>query len=75
VEENSRRGVKAGDPKSTDPEGKIKQPYCVLAPIRPYPGFLTVSVVPALEDKAAQATFSLYDENGSLRYVKTKTAK
>jgi len=75
VEENSRHGVKAGDPKSTDPEGKIKQPYCVLAPIRPYPGFLMVSVTPADEDKAAKATFSLYDENGSLRYIKTKKAK
>ena len=44
-------------------------------PDRPYPGFLMVSVVPADSNKAAQATFSLYDENGSLRYVKTKTAK
>lgn len=75
VEQNSRHGVKAGSPKSTDPEGKIKQPYCVLPPIRPYAGFLMVSVTPGDTDKAAQASFCLYDENGSLRYVKTKTAK
>lgn len=75
VEENSRRGVRAGDPKSTDPEGKIKQPYCVLSPIRPYPGFLMVSVAPAHSNKAARATFTLYDENGSVRYENTKKAK
>jgi alkaline phosphatase/alkaline phosphatase D len=75
VEENSRLGVKAGDPKSTDPEGKIKQPYCVLEPIKPYPGFLIVSVIPDDSKNGAHAEFNFYDENGGLRYSETKKAK
>jgi len=75
VEENSRLGVKAGDPKSTDPEGKIKQPYCVLEPIKPYPGFLIVSVIPDDSKRSAIAEFAFYDENGNLRYSETKKAK
>jgi len=75
VEENSRLGVKAGDPKSTDPEGKIKQPYCVLEPIKPYPGFLLVSVIPDDSKRSAVAEFAFYDENGNLRYSETKRAK
>ncbi len=75
VEENSRLGVKAGDPESTDPEGKIKQPYCVLEPIKPYPGFLIVSVIPDDSKRSVIAEFSFYDENGNLRYSETKKAK
>ena len=75
VGENSRLGVKAGSAKSTDPEGKIKQPYCVLDPIRPYPGFLVVSVKPDDAAHGAQAQFSFYDENGKLRYQATKNPK
>jgi len=75
VGQNSRLGVKAGSPKSTDPEGKIKQPYCVLPPMRPYPGFLVVSVKPGTPTNEVQARFSFYDENGKLRYEETKPAK
>lgn len=75
VGENSRLGVEAGNAKSTDPEGKIKQPYCVLKPMQPYPGFLVVSVVPDETSKGVQAKFSFYDENGKLRYEETKNSK
>lgn len=75
VQENSRLGVRAGDPKSTDPEGKIKQPYCVLEPIKPYAGFLIVSVTPGSSQSVAIAEFAFYDEDGNLRYSETKKAK
>ena len=68
MEENSRLGIKAGDRKSTDPEGLIQQPYCVLEPMGPYPGFLNVSVVPDDSEQGAHAEFALYDESGYLRY-------
>lgn len=68
VEENSRLGIRAGDRKSTDPEGLIEQPYCVLEPMGPYPGFLNVSIVPDDSEQGAYAEFLLYDESGYLRY-------
>ncbi len=68
VEENSRLGIKAGDRKSTDPEGLIQQPYCVLKPMGPYPGFLNVSIEPDDSEQGAYADFLFYDEHGYLRY-------
>jgi len=47
----------------------------VLDPIRPYPGFLVVSVKPDDAAHGAQAQFSFYDENGKLRYQATKNPK
>jgi alkaline phosphatase D len=70
---NSRKGVKAGDPKSTDPEGKIKQPYCVLEQ-EPYPGYLMVDIVPGGTAAAACAEFSFRDENGKEVYQYTVQA-
>ncbi|MCF7973632.1 MAG: alkaline phosphatase D family protein [Phycisphaerae bacterium] len=74
VQENSRLGIKAGAANSTDPEGLIKQPYCVLRPMKPYPGFLMVSVIPADSKTGTHARFDFYDENGNLRYSETKAA-
>ncbi|MBN2269999.1 MAG: alkaline phosphatase D family protein [Sedimentisphaerales bacterium] len=75
VEENSRLGVKAGDPKSTDPQDKIKQPYCVLEPIKPYAGFLIVTVTPGDTKNVPIVEFALYDEDGGLRYSQKKNAR
>ena len=70
VEANSRLGVRAGSPDSTDPEGKIQQYYCQLEG-KPSGGFLTVTVSP--EEDGAQALFEFYDEHGALAYSHTKT--
>ena len=75
VEENSRTGVRAGDPASTDPEGKIKQPYCVLEKEDVGPGFLVFSIVPDNSKKGAHAEFSFYDQHGKLNYSAVKRAK
>lgn len=72
VEANSRLGVKAGSPKSTDPEGKIRQYYCQLEG-KPSAGFLMVTVSPKKE--GAQALFEFYDEHGNLAYSHTKDGK
>ncbi len=72
VDANSRLGVKAGSPKSTDPEGKIQQYYCQLEG-EPSGGFLIVTV--SLKKGGAEAVFDFYDEHGSLAYSHTKDAK
>jgi alkaline phosphatase/alkaline phosphatase D len=69
VDANSRFGVKAGSPNSTDPEGKIKQFYCKLDG-EPSGGFLLVTVTPA--GSTAQAAFTFYDEQGRRVYSATK---
>jgi len=69
VDANSRLGVRAGSPKSTDPEGKIKQYHCQLEG-KPSAGFLMVTVSPKKD--GAQAMFSFYDEHGNLAYSHTK---
>ena len=72
VEANSRLGVKAGSPKSTDPEGKIRQYYCQLEG-KPSAGFLMVTVSPKKD--GAEAIFEFYDEHGNLAYSHTKDGK
>ncbi|MFH1718737.1 MAG: alkaline phosphatase D family protein [Planctomycetota bacterium] len=72
VEANSRLGVKAGSPKSTDPDGKITQYYCQLEG-KPSAGFLMVSVSPTKD--GAEGLFDFYDERGRLAYSHTKQAK
>ncbi len=72
VEANSRLGVKAGSPDSTDPEGKIQQYYCQLEG-KPSGGFLMVTVSPKKDD--AEALFDFYDEHGNLAYSHSKNAK
>lgn len=72
VEANARLGVKAGSPKSTDPEGKIVQYYCQLEG-KPSGGFLMVTISPKKD--GAEALFGFYDEHGKLAYSNTKTKK
>ena len=72
VDANSRLGVKAGSPKSTDPEGKIEQFYCQLEG-EPSGGFLMVTVSPK-KDKV-EALFELIDEQGRLNYSHMKQGK
>ena len=62
---NSRLGRKPGDPKSTDPDATIKQPYYQ----RPASGgFLSVVSEPGEEGGAATIRFEFYDEKGELLY-------
>ncbi len=72
VQANSRLGVKAGSPKSTDPEGKIKQPYCQLEG-EPSAGFLTVTVMPF--EGGAVARFDFFDEFGKQTYTNEKVVQ
>ncbi len=65
-DENSRLGPKPGSPKSTDPQGLIKQSY---AQTEKSGGFLQVTVTP---DKTAE--FSFYDDRGALLYKAAKSA-
>jgi len=63
VDANSRLGRLPGDPKSTDPEGKITQYY---TQDRASGGFLQVSCLYA--DQAPFLRFCFYDENGVMLY-------
>ena len=72
VDANSRRGRRAGDPKSTDPEGLIKQPYLQDPPSG---GFLLIEVAPAANDQTAALTFRFYDELGNRLYEHRKTGR
>lgn len=69
VDANSRMGVNPGDPKGTDPEGKIQQPYTSTEPSG---GFLNVRIQPEIGG-GARAEFRFYDENGVLLYSVVKT--
>lgn len=71
VDANAILGSFPGDVNTTDPEGKIRQPY--HSP-EASGGFLIISVVP--DGASARAEFRFYDENGKLLYehVKTETA-
>jgi len=65
VDANSRPGRKPGDPKSTDPEGTIKQPY---SQSEKSGGFLEVKVEPG------KLQFIWHDEKGAVLHEHTKTA-
>lgn len=68
VDANSRPGRQPGDPKSTDPQGLIRQPYSQDTPSG---GFLEVESLPA-DDGAATLTFRFHDEHGVVLYEHTK---
>lgn len=68
VDANARLGRKPGDPKSTDPEGLIRQPYTQTEASG---GFLMVSVSPA----PATLTFTWYDEKGAVLHSVSKESK
>ena len=65
VDANSRAGRLAGDPNSTDPEGKIRQVFIQGTPEQASGGFLLVKV-------DSVATFRFYDENRALLYEAVK---
>jgi alkaline phosphatase/alkaline phosphatase D len=71
VDANSRFGVKAGTPNSTDPDGMIEQFYCKLkGDGEPSGGFMLVTVTPV--GSTARTTFTFYDEQGRQVYSHTK---
>jgi alkaline phosphatase/alkaline phosphatase D len=71
VDANSRLGMKPGNPKSTDPDAKIKQPYTSNPASG---GFLNVVVEPPQKnDGKAMLSFDFYDEHGKRLHRVTKT--
>ncbi|QDU79667.1 PhoD-like phosphatase [Polystyrenella longa] len=63
VDANSRIGKSPGDPKSTDPEAKIKQPYTQSEPSG---GYLLVRSQPATTANGPKLTFEWRDEHGEV---------
>jgi len=59
--ENARLGRKPGDPKSSDPDAKIRQPYTDPSAIG---GFLRVSLTAARPEGPATLEFILHDDTG-----------
>ena len=86
VTNNARLGVKPGEKHSSDPEGRIKQPF--TSP-KPSGGFLLVTVTPMRWESApgprpeaqyrmiisAEARFDFHDEQGNVLYTVTREAK
>ena len=70
VDANSRAGRVAGDPNSTDPEGKIKQYYVQGTKPEATGGFLHVSI--DHRDELPKLNFSFYDDEGVLLYAVEK---
>ena len=73
VDNNSRAGRLAGDPRSTDPNGLIRQYYIQGTPEEASGGFLHVSVGRSTGEPTA--TFQFYDEHGTLLYETVKSVK
>ncbi len=69
VDANARLGVKPGDPRGTDPDALIRQPYTSREPSG---GFLNVIVEPDAVARTANATFRFYDEHGDLLHAVTR---
>jgi len=69
VDANSRLGRKPGDPKSTDPDGLIKQPYYQTPRSG---GFLLIEVTPPTAAAPATLAFKWHDENGKLLHKHEK---
>ena len=69
VDANSRPGRKPGDPKSTDPEGLIKQVY---SQAQPSGGFLQVESKRAANGKSAALVFRFRDEKGAVLHEHQK---
>jgi len=63
VDANSRLGRQPGDPKSTDPDGLIKQPYMQNPRSG---GFLQIRIAPKKEDRPVRLTCIWHDENGEV---------
>ena len=69
-DENSIRGTKPGAKGSTDPEGKIKQPYSYD---KPTGGFIHVAF--AMKNNLPELTISHYDDEGKKMNSVIKTLK
>ncbi|MAT14128.1 MAG: alkaline phosphatase [Planctomyces sp.] len=63
VDANARIGRSPGDPKSTDPEAKIKQPYNQTEESG---GYVLVTVEPATGEHGPKLTFQWKDEHGTV---------
>lgn len=72
VDANSRLGRNPGDPKSTDPDGLIKQPYTQKPASG---GFLRIRIEPAGEREPNRLVFEYYDEHGELLHEHVKRAQ
>ena len=70
VDANSRLGRNPGDPKSTDPEATIRQPYSQNPRSG---GFLLIEVASKPQAKQATLTFRYHDEHGKVLYEHQKT--
>jgi alkaline phosphatase/alkaline phosphatase D len=71
VDANARLGLKPGQPRSSDPEALISQPYTQKEPSG---GFLAVTVQPGRQGQKTTIRFVFYDENGTFQYHRQKTA-
>lgn len=69
---NARLGVKPGDPRGTDPEATILQPYTSREPSG---GFLVVDIEADRVTRAATARFNFYDERGTLLYTAARVRR
>jgi alkaline phosphatase/alkaline phosphatase D len=69
VDANSRLGRKPGDPKSTDPEGLIEQPYYQDPRSG---GFLEVEVSPGADGDPPKLDLTWRDEHGEVLYSARK---
>lgn len=70
VDANARRGRMAGDPRSTDPDAQIRQPYVQGSTESASGGFLKVEI--GLLESQPKLTFAFYDEKASLLYRASK---
>jgi alkaline phosphatase/alkaline phosphatase D len=63
--ENSRLGRKPGDPKSNDPDAKIRQPYSDSPASG---GFLRVELKPSTSNTPPTLAITLHDDTGKILY-------
>jgi len=73
VDNNSRAGRLAGDPKSTDPNSLIRQPYIQGTKESASGGFLLVKVDRTVDKPRLRLLF--YDEKGTLLYEEIKNGQ
>ncbi|QDU97828.1 alkaline phosphatase D family protein [Lignipirellula cremea] len=69
VDANSRLGRKPGDPKSTDPQALIRQPYYQTPRSG---GYLLVETEPAAGEQPAMLSFIWHDEHGKVLHTTVK---
>lgn len=72
VDHNARKGREPGDPKSTDPDGIITQPFIQMEPTG---GFVKVDINPGKEGRKPFINFTILDENGDELYAINYEAK